>query len=198
MSLLKRLPSRVTPGSLAGEYLISSGVLFSPRRVTPAYLVQSCHSWNSAESCHYWNCCRRISNFQRRIAVAQSCHSWSSCPCKSHPRLLCSHVTCTVAAQSRPSWSSCPVMSLLVLLPCCVTPGVLAGDFLISSSVLLSPTSIIPGSLAQSCLSWCFCSGISLLDHLPSHVTPGDVAQPCQSWSSYPVMSLLEHLPANF
>ena len=41
MSLLELLPSRVTPEAIAGEFLISSGVLFSLSRVTPEALAQS-------------------------------------------------------------------------------------------------------------------------------------------------------------
>ena len=95
-------------------------------------------------------------------------------------------------------------MSLLELLPSCVTPGVPDGEFLISSDVLLSPSRVNPGSRARSCHSRSSCPVVSLQDLLPSHVAhgalvgesisssgvlhspsrlaPGALAKSCHSW----------------
>ena len=63
-------------------------------------------------------------------------------------------------------------MSALVLLPSRVNPGTLSGEFLISSGVLLTPSLVTPGSLAESCQPCKSCRVVSLLELLPSHVTP--------------------------
>ena len=47
MSALVLWPSRVTPGTLVGEFRSSSGVLPSASRVTPGAIAQSCHAWIS-------------------------------------------------------------------------------------------------------------------------------------------------------
>ena len=60
-------------------------------------------------------------------------------------------------------------MSLLELLLSRVTPGILAGDFLISSGVLLSPSRVTPGTLAQSCQSWSVCPVVAILKLLPAN-----------------------------
>ena len=46
-------------GALAGEFLSSSGVLFSPSRVTPGAFAQSLHS--GRQSCHFWSSCPVLS-----------------------------------------------------------------------------------------------------------------------------------------
>ena len=56
-------------------------------------------------------------------------------------------------------------MSLLEFCP--VTPGNLAGEFLISRDVLLSPSRVTPGALSTV---------TSLLELLPSRGTPGTLA----------------------
>ena len=127
--------------------------------VTPGTLAVTCHSWST---------CRRISIFQRRIAVSKSCHSWSSCQ----------------------------VMSILELLASRDTPGAPAGNSLISSGILFSPSRDIPGALAQSCHSWNSCPVMSLLELSPSRVTHGDLAQSLHFLSSPPVVSLLPLLPS--
>ena len=88
-------------------------------------------------------------------SLAQPCHSWSSCPVMSLLELLSANFLFPE------EYRFLPVVSLLDLLPSHVTPGALAGEFLISSGVLLSPSRVTPGSLAQSCHSWSSCLRIS-------------------------------------
>ena len=47
MTLLELLLCLVTPGSLPGEFLISSGEFLSPSRVIHVALAQSCHFLNA-------------------------------------------------------------------------------------------------------------------------------------------------------
>ena len=55
-------------------------------------------------------------------------------------------------------------MTLLELLPCRVTPGAAAGEFLSSGGLLLLPNRVTPGTLAQSYHSWNFCRIVKLLE----------------------------------
>ena len=172
------------PGTLAGEYLISSGELLSPRRVTPAYLAQSCNSWNS---------CRVVSLLELLPAnflfpAAHCCR-----PVVSLLELLPMQVTPGALVQSRPSlssrpvmfsWSSCPVVSLLELLPIRVTPGAPACESLCSNGELLSPRRVTPGAFAQSFRFLYSCPLLSFLELLPSHVTPCALALSCHSWNA--------------
>ena len=142
MAHMELLPSHVTPRTLAGEFLNSSGVMLSRSRLTPGAFAQSRHSWRFVQSCDTWNTCRRISDFQRRNAFATSCNSSISCP----------------------------VMSLLELLPSRVTTGTAAGEFLISSGALLSPSRVTPGALAYASHTRSSCPVTSLLELSHSHV----------------------------
>ena len=150
MSLLVHLPSLVTPrdiaqsstpGTLAAEFLSSSVVLLSPSRLTPGSLVQSCHS------CSYCPVMPLLELLPSQITpevLAQSCHACSSCRVVSLLELLPSHGTTWTHAQPWLIFNSRPVMSPLETMPSHVIPGSLAGQFLSSRGVLLSPCRITP------------------------------------------------------
>ena len=126
MLLLELLPSRVTPGALAGELLSYSGVWFTSSRVTPGSPDQSCHFRSSCSVLPLLALFRSLvtpgASHVTAGALAQSCHSWRSCPVMdfwssfpvmSLPEFLPSHVTPRVVSQSCHSWSCCRRISNL-------------------------------------------------------------------------------------
>ena len=191
MLLLEFLPSRVTPGALAGELLSYSGVWFTSSRVTPGSPDQSCHFRSScsvlpllalfrslvtpgashftagalAQSCHSRISYRQVTEFLRRIAFAQSCHSRSFSPVKLLMELLPSHVTLGAHAQS---WTSgAPSQSCHSRSSC---PVMLLLE--------LFPNRVTPGAAAGEFLIY---GGVLLSS---SRDTPGALAQSFHFWSS--------------
>ena len=175
MLLLWLSPSSIIPGVLAGELLISSGVLLSHGRVTPGSLAKSCHSWSS---------CRVVSPqdyvpanflFPAAYCFGQSCQYWISCTDMSLEEQLPCRDTPGSLAQSCHFWSSSLLVSLLQLLSANIRDPATYCFRPVVSLLEILPRHIT--SRAQSCHSWSFCPVLSLLELLPSHITPGAFAE---------------------
>ena len=117
MTLLEHLPSHVKPGGQADESRSIIGVLFSPKRVTPRDLSQSCHFLKSCPLMSLLELLPVVSLLEplpTRVTPRSLPGVFLSSSGEFHSP---SRVTLETLAQSCHFLCSCPGMSLLELLP---------------------------------------------------------------------------------